>query len=222
MKEGNRMPRMIDMTGWKFGELTVLLRAASTSKQIKWLCRCSCGNVVAVQGGNLRSGHSKSCGRCNMYEQEGDYIKCTVHSGKSFIFDKADLELVKSKVWSVDKNGYVLSADSKLHRFIMGNPDGVVDHINGNPSDCRRSNLRCATQRQNTYNAGISKNSTTGYKGVCFDKRRKRYMAHIHPDGKTKFLGYYDNPREAAMAYDQAASLLFGEFARLNFGGKCG
>jgi hypothetical protein len=155
-----------------------------------------------------------------MYEQEGDHIKCTVRSGKSFVFDKVDLELVKSKVWSVDKNGYVLSADSKLHRFIMGNPDGVVDHINGNPSDCRRSNLRCATQRQNTYNAGLSKNSSTGYKGVCFDKRRKRYMAHIHPNGKMKFLGYYDNPREAAMAYDQAASLLFGEFARLNFGGE--
>lgn len=42
-------------------------------------------------------------------------------------------------------------------------------------------------------------------------------MAHIHPNGKTKFLGYYDNPIDAAIAYDKAASIYYGEFARLNF-----
>jgi len=99
----------------------------------------------------------------------------------------------------------------------MNAPVGsVVDHINGDPSDCRRKNLRVTTQRKNTYNAKLSKNSTSGFKGVCFDKHRGRYMAHIHPGGRMKFLGYYDTPHEAAVAYDRAAASFFGDFARTN------
>jgi len=55
---------LIDLTGQKFGELTVLERAGSTrySGNARWLCRCKCGSVIKVGSGELRSGHSKSCG----------------------------------------------------------------------------------------------------------------------------------------------------------------
>lgn len=53
---------MIDLTGKRFGNLLVLSRAESPSKQAAWLCRCDCGNETVVLGWNLRSGHTISCG----------------------------------------------------------------------------------------------------------------------------------------------------------------
>lgn len=52
-----------DMTGQAFGSLTVLKRDGSNTRgQAMWLCQCACGQTVSVCGGDLRSGHSKSCG----------------------------------------------------------------------------------------------------------------------------------------------------------------
>lgn len=59
------MGKFIDLTGMKYGRLTVLERAdipASTSKGARWLCRCDCGNNVVVRAGNLKDGHTSSCG----------------------------------------------------------------------------------------------------------------------------------------------------------------
>ncbi len=156
------------------------------------------------------------------YTIEGNFIRCTVKSGRSFIFDADDLELVSRYSWSVDKKGYVIGLSKegrrvKLHRVLMDNPVGVVDHINGQPWDCRRSNLRSATQHQNTQNCSLPKSSTTGYKGVCFDNKKQKYMAHIHPNGRMKFLGYYSDPVDAALAYDRAALFYFKSFAKTNF-----
>ena len=211
------MPKKIPMLGKTFGELTVVEEAERTSKQLKWKCQCTCGRHVIVQGANLRNGHTKTCGNCNRFTQEGDHMRCIVASGRSFIFDSEDLPLVQQHIWSVDRYGYAVGFRVKLHRLLMGNPKGVVDHINGNPSDCRKNNLRITTQHNNSMNSRLSKNSTTGYKGVCLDKNTGKYMAHIHPDGKMKFLGYYNSPIEAALAYDRAAAFYFGEYARLNF-----
>ena len=99
----------------------------------------------------------------------------------------------------------------------MNAPSGfVIDHINGDPRDNRKGNLRITSQTKNTYNERLKKNSTTGYKGVGIDKRNGRYFAHIHPHRSMKFLGYYNTPEEAAAAYDKAAVFYFGEFARTN------
>ena len=216
-----------DMTGMVFSKLTVIREFNRGCHQKEWLCQCECGNQSIVRGGNLRSGHTKSCGRCGEFErvfvEENDHIRCTLKNGRSFIFDPQDFSTVKSRTWSVSNTGYVIGDHCKLHRLLMGNPCGkVVDHINGNPSDCRRSNLRIATQHDNTKNCALPKNSSTGYKGVCLDKSKGKYMAHIHPDRKMKFLGYFDTPEEAALAYDKAASFYFGNFARLNFEHKRG
>ena len=81
----------------------------------------------------------------------------------------------------------------------------------------RRANLRITTQHNNTFNSKLPKSSTTGYKGACFDKRKGRYMGHIHPDGRFRFLGYFDTAEEAGLAYDKAASRYYGQYAKLNF-----
>ena len=212
------------MQGKICGKLTVLKMSDKQGKyDTVWKCRCSCGNIVDVRGSYLRNGHTKSCGRCQTIVDHGDYMECTVKSGRSFLFDKEDLGLIRSHSWNVDAQGYVQGTidgkNVKLHRYLLNAGRGmVVDHINNTPRDCRKSNLRIARQHENTMNSQLSRNSTTGYKGVCFDKSRGRYMGHIHPNRRMVFLGYYDTAIEAAKAYDLAADFYFGEFAKPNFG----
>lgn len=64
------MSKLIDLTGKKFGKLTVLKRAENNKhRQPQWLCKCDCGNETVVVGQKLRTGHTKSCG-CIVYEQK--------------------------------------------------------------------------------------------------------------------------------------------------------
>jgi hypothetical protein len=95
-------------------------------------------------------------------------------------------------------------------------PGEIVDHINGNTMDNRRCNLRFATRSQNSGNKRkvVAK---SGFKGVYKKQKVKpRWGAAIRKDGQQHFLGYYDTPEEAAMAYDKMAVDLFGEYACTN------
>lgn len=56
------MGRLIDLTGQRFGRLTVIERVASQSGHSTWLCECECGNQCIVQSNHLRTGHTYSCG----------------------------------------------------------------------------------------------------------------------------------------------------------------
>ena len=89
-----------------------------------------------------------------------------------------------------------------------------VDHINGDSFDNRISNLRPATKSQNIANRRLNKSSKTGLKGVSFFKRDKVYIAQIMKDGKSIYLGRHKTAEEAHLAYCEAATRLFGEFAR--------
>jgi hypothetical protein len=120
-----------------------------------------------------------------------------------------------------EKNGYVYCYSGNrtiyLHRLVMGEPVGRVDHRNGDPFDNRRDNLRIATQTQNLGNMALSTRNRSGYKGVSFDKRKRKWRATLLFEGKHHHLGYFSEPRDAAMRYDEAARQQFGEFARTNF-----
>jgi hypothetical protein len=106
-----------------------------------------------------------------------------------------------------------------LSRFLMAAPSGfVVDHINGDPLDNRRANLRLCSQGQNRRNSRRHRNNTTGFKGVCQRRARPgRWFAQITVERQTYFLGTFKTPEAAARAYDAAALEYHGEFARLNF-----
>lgn len=104
----------------------------------------------------------------------------------------------------------------KMHRLIMDAPGGMeVDHIDGNPLNNQRSNLRVVTHAQNQKNLKIPRHNTSGYKGVYWDKVRQKWIAAIH-SGKTINLGGFITKEEAAKRYNEAAIERFGEFARLN------
>jgi hypothetical protein len=114
-----------------------------------------------------------------------------------------------------------------LHREVLQPPEGkYVDHINGNPLDNRRANLRICTNAQNQANrrkqrAILGKPPRSRYKGVRTaggqQFRNKPWRACIKTAGKNRSLGYYSTEEEAARAYDRAAREAWGDYARLNF-----
>jgi hypothetical protein len=88
-----------------------------------------------------------------------------------------------------------------------------VDHINGNPLDNRKCNLRICSHCDNTKNVGFNKSNKCGYKGVYFAKWANQYRAEIQCDGKRVKLGYFRTAEEAYKAYCDAARELHGAFA---------
>lgn len=105
----------------------------------------------------------------------------------------------------------------RMHRVIMNTPKGMcTDHIDGNPLNNQKSNLRICTVLENARNKGKMRDNTSGYKGVCWHKRDQKWTAQIKAGAGILHLGYFTDKIEAAKAYNVAATLLHGEFARLN------
>lgn len=147
-----------------------------------------------------------------IYDKDNNEIARTM-------IDLEYVELVKKYKWGLTNHGYVFcsSIRQQLHRFIMNPPEGmVVDHINHNPLDNRRDNLRICTQHENSFNSSISSNNKSGIIGVHFDKERNKWQAKIQVNGKTKYLGRYNTLEEAAEARRQAEIEYFGEYAPTN------
>lgn len=143
-----------------------------------------------------------------------------VKSDRTAIVDASDFASVSSHSWWVNGQRYPVAKINgqaqAMHRYIMGaGPGDVLDHIDGNPLNNRRENLRFCTHAQNMKNRRTHNTNATGYKGV--QPRDGGWLVCIHADGKRTYVGFFDDPIEAALAYDRAAKRLHGDFARLNF-----
>lgn len=92
-------------------------------------------------------------------------------------------------------------------------PNKEVDHVNGDRSDNRISNMRMAEHRENACNTKLRADNTSGYKGVTRSKGKTRWTAAIQIHGKGRSLGVYDTKEEAAAVYASAAAFYFREFA---------
>ncbi len=105
-----------------------------------------------------------------------------------------------------------------MHREILGLSDTStkVDHWNGDGLDNRRFNLRSATAGQNLQNQQKQVGRTSRFKGVAWRKDLGKWQAYIHFQRSRQHLGYFVDEEKAAMAYNEAATSLFSEFARLN------
>jgi hypothetical protein len=104
-----------------------------------------------------------------------------------------------------------------MHRQILGLTDPAVqaDHVDLDGLNNRRYNLRPCSKAENMRNRGAQRNNKSGFKGVRWHTRDRRWVAKITVDGKQKHLGYFDTPDAAHAAYAAAAAEHHGEFARL-------
>lgn len=143
-----------------------------------------------------------------------------MQANPSVKLDPEDAEKYAVNEAAFDPYGYVTikidGVRKKLHRVVMGEPEGIVDHENRDTRDCRKCNLRVTSQHGNLGNSVMKSTNTSGYKGVFWHKGAKKWMAQIMVNGKSKYLGLHATKELAAMKYNEAALQYFGEFARLN------
>jgi hypothetical protein len=125
----------------------------------------------------------------------------------SVLIDDDDRALFGHHSWSLSGNGYIQRHHTteqgkhtklRLHREIMGLPDGIVDHINGNKLDNRRCNLRVTDLQGNAQNQSLSAKNTSGHRGVSWRKNEQKWYAYAKIDGAMLSLGFYDELEEAA------------------------
>jgi hypothetical protein len=150
------------------------------------------------------------------------WTEITISSGVSTKVDLDDLYRIRGEEWvhyrSHNGHDYVRKRGNGkilLHRLLIDATKGeLVDHKNGDTLDNRKKNLRICTTVQNLQNSKLKKNSEQGFKGV--EPRGNKWIARIGINGKKKYLGIFSSKEDAARAYDEAAILFFGEFARTN------
>lgn len=117
------------------------------------------------------------------------------------------------------KHGKLFGVLFLAHRVIWAMQSGCwpkeqIDHIDTDGENNRWSNLREANANQNMHNQASRRTNSSGYKGVHWDERDKKYRAQIMVGREKKFLGYHESADAAHAAYSEAAKKYHGEFAR--------
>lgn len=143
--------------------------------------------------------------------------------GEVTIVDDDNFEYLSQFKWNCTKFGYVQTTqiingkktNIWMHRLVAGTPPGMkTDHINGDKKLNTRANLRTCTMAENMRNRGMQKNNTSGYKGVFWSIKGKKWRAQITVNKKAIHLGLFDDPKEAYETYKLAADAYFGDFAK--------
>jgi len=229
--------KLIDLTGQTFGRLTVIERDRSRKKPVYWSCICSCENrtIKSIVASSLLKGKTKSCGcirretivqthlnnkKYNLYDLTGEYgIGYTFNANKSFYFSLEDYELIKNNCWRENSNGYIETSINRknvlMHRIIMNaKADEDVDHIHHNTNDNRREQLRIVTTSQNCMNSSLNKGSTSGVKGVTWNRFKGYWEAHISVNGKNMVIGRtYSDIESATKARKEAEEKYQGKYS---------
>lgn len=201
-----KRPPIVDLTGEKYGRLTVKKYAYKKGRHHYWECECDCGNTTIVQGNNLKSGSVVSCG-CYLSEFASKNKQLDIKNqkfGKLTAIKKLDKKTSQGKtIW--------------LCRCDCGNftEAAVVALTSGNKIQCEACNREyfnntvTQTMRDNLADAEIdgvqvlrftdkpNRNSTSGYKGVFYNKSRGKYTAHIKVNGKTYTKSGFDTAKDA-------------------------
>ena len=147
------------------------------------------------------------------------------NSDKVAIVDADLYDWLMGYPWFYTNAGYVAystTVNTKpvnylMHRLVNETPKGLVtDHIDGNPLNNTRANLRAITANENVRRQGIPRDNTSGYKGVSWKKSDKCWQVKITVNNKLKHVGHFKDIHQAAKAYNEAALKHFGEFASLN------
>ena len=150
-------------------------------------------------------------------------------NGRTVQIDEEDWDRIKDYHFRITPRSYVAlrtiqkgnakRREIPLHRFILGvedNPEIMVDHIDRNPLNNRKNNLRICTASQNQMNRSRKCKKTSKYRGVSYDAPTKKWKVSIKLNRKSIHGGYFDSEDEAGMKYNELAIKYHGEFAVLN------
>lgn len=232
------MGKVSDLTGQKFGRLTVIKRAENHRSpngqtRAQWLCMCDCGNPnpVIVTTSNLKRNNTMSCGcyqkertsqtnkKYNTYDLSGEYgVGYLSNSNKQFYFDKCDYDKIKEYCW-LSSGEYIIARNGNrnisLSRLIMGvinaGNDILVDYKNHNTYDNRKCNLRIVDTQKNAMNKRLLNSNVSGVAGVRFENNK--WVAYIKVNYKKIWLGSFDAFEDAVNARKAAEEKYFGEYS---------
>lgn len=233
-----------DLQGQIFGKLKVLNQAddyvdSKGKHYAQWLCECNCEdhNKIIVRSTSLTSGNTTSCGcirieklieigknnrKENEYDLSGEFgIGWTSNTNREFYFDLEDFDKIKNYCWNehILSGGYhtLEARDSNTNKLIRMQwliCGKYHDHINRNPLDNRKRNLRPASKNENNQNHKKFINNTSGFSGVNWHKGLHKWHARITVENKRIHLGYFDNKRDAIITRLMAELKYYGtEFA---------
>lgn len=201
--------KLKDLTNMKFGRLTVAKRAGNNkSNRTCWLCKCDCGNEIIVEGRSLISGNTQSCGCLRKEKPTNQFKKNLI--GKKF-----------GKLTVLKETGKKHECYKYLCKCDCGNIKEVTSHslISGETQSCgclikeaARQN-GCIDKYSNTriscLSSKLSKLNKSGFKGVCWSKRSKKWYANIGFRKKHICLGYFDKKEDAIKARKEAEEKYF-------------
>lgn len=214
-----RPERAIEMTGKRFGRLTVSGLQQRHPSGYRWRCSCACGGEVVVAGHNLRNGSTQSCGclpkvlRAKMqlhellhYEPQTGVFTWRVERTNALAGQVAGTTRCADEYQRIHFNGKQHAAHRLAWLYVYGRwPTKFIDHINGDKSDNRLANLREVTDAENKQNIRRARgNSRVGLLGVCFHKGAGKYMAQIGLGRARRYLGLFATAAEAHEAYLRA------------------
>ena len=245
-----------DMTGWIMSEhgipdsrLTIISQAEdyirpNGTPEARWLCECNCSNHtrLVINGRDIRSGKTKSCGCIqkekvaiccsernkktnlfvlNLIDEYGSYgYGICNNTGAKFYFDMEDYDKIKEYCWSehILTNGYhrIEAREKETNKSIrITELIGCkkYDHIDRNPLNNRKYNLRPYKQSQNNMNRSLNKNNKSGIIGLSWNETKKKWIASIGVNYKAISLGHYDNKQDAIIARLKAEKEYYCEFA---------
>lgn len=198
--------KKIDLTGDIYGRLTVIADDGSRSNtgRVLWLCECSCGNKVHVQSQNLKNGRTKSCGCLNEEKKRERFKDLAGTETDDFkILDRAYSK--NQRVWwncickhcgaSVVLNNNLISHQTSCG-CLRGASKDYMDSIR-DPESLKSTKPTAK--------------STTGVRGVYFNKRKGNYQAFINVDKKPKYLGSSKDFRKAVALRREAEKEFWGK-----------
>lgn len=195
-------------------------------------CLCSKHMHQLNKYGYFLDSNPRTIQDLNKITVNGDVAEIELYDGVTSevngycIIDAEDVAKVKYHKWRKGHGHVITGSKSKgyqkdIGHFILENNDflKVIDHINGNPYDNRKSNIRLCEQGDNTLNKHFMSLNTSGVIGVCKDKRKgrtKQWNAEIRFKDKKCYLGSYLTIEEAAYARYCGEVNLFKEFRNTN------
>lgn len=192
---------------------------------ILFKCRClKCGSISTHARGELTVRKGNGCRNCPPeyhFRIEGSAAHGELPDGTGFTVDAELIDEVRKYNWFRNSKGYIQRGNRGLpkmmiHWFVMDMESATgfpIDHVNRDKTDCRRDNLRIVTALQNSMNHSRLSTNRSGYTGVFWNKRKKRWTSFIYASGRHIYFGHFTDKESAAQCYNYACELLRGEYA---------